>query len=321
MVSTSASKRAFAVAALAGAVGAGAYTWESAQEVPPPTPTEKPALQVASFTSADAGSCLTWDVGDDGSVTNFQRADCAGPHRFEVSLREDLGTYPTSEFGPDAPMPSTTRQAQLREELCGAATVRYLDGRFDPAGRFSIAPILPPAAAWAAGDRTMLCGLQETDRSGAVLETTGHVAEQDQARVFEPGQCLTVDASSLTAVDCGAAHQMEVSSTINLSQVFPDHTPSTEEQDEHLAKVCTAAAHEYLGGEENLYQITLQPFWTTLSSTAWEGGSQSVNCALVYSREGGGFADLVGSALQGRDEMLIDGAPPVLRPERRPLRN
>ena len=315
--SRTAFKRAFTIATLAGAVAAGAFSWESSS-----APMQgSQANQAMSFTSADAGSCLTWDVAEDGSVANFQQADCAGPHRFEVALREDLGTYPTSEFGPDAPMPSTTRQAQLREELCGAAALRYLEGRFDPAGRFSVAPILPPASAWAQGDRTMLCGLQETDRAGGVVMTSGKVADQDQARAFSPGQCVAVDASSsLTAVDCAQPHQVEVTSTENLANVFPDHTPSVEEQDRHLADVCTTAAQDYLGGEENLYRITLQPFWTTLNPISWDGGSRSVNCALVFSRPEGGFAELTGSATQGREHLLSDAAPPAERPDRRPLR-
>ncbi|MCP1387518.1 septum formation family protein [Corynebacterium sp. TA-R-1] len=331
--------RAFMVAALAGSVGVGSYGFVAERAGQPDTGATTQAQtgttvaetsgnqpsaseSAMTFTTADQGSCLTWTVGPDGAISGFEQADCEGEHRFEVSLREDLGTYPTSEFGPDAPMPSQTRQAQLREELCGAATIRYLDGRYDPTGRYSIAPILPPAAAWEKGDRTMLCGLQETDRSGAPILTTGRVADQDQARVFEPGQCVAVDqTNSLTVVDCAEPHQMEITSKVSLASVFPDHTPAVEEQDAHLGDVCTAAAQDYLGGEENLYQITLQPFWTTQKPAAWDGGSRSVNCALVSSRPEGQFAELSGTALGGREQLLIDGAPPAERPERRPLRS
>ena len=331
--------RAFLVSALAGAVGIGSYgfveertgdaggvetqaqaTTTAAGETGETETSE--SMAPVTFTSADQGSCLTWEVGPDGSISGFEQADCAGPHRFEVSLREDLGTYPTSEFGPTAPMPSQTRQAQLREELCGAATLRYLDGVYDPTGRYSIAPILPPAAAWEKGDRTMLCGLQETDRSGDPILTTGRVADQDQARVFEPGQCVTVDqTNSLTVVDCADPHQLEITAKVAMGDVFPDHTPAVEEQDGHLGNVCTAAAQDYLGGEENLYRITLQPFWTTQKPEAWDGGSRSVNCALVFSRPEGQFAELTGSAREGREHLLIDGAPPAEKPDRRPLRS
>lgn len=274
------------------------------------------------FTTADRGSCLTWDVAEDGTISHFEQADCAGPHRFEVAQREDLATYPTSEFGPEADMPNQTRQAQLREELCGAATVRYLDGRYDPTGRYSIAPILPPAPAWERGDRTMLCGLQETDRAGEPILTSGRVSEQDQARAYDPGQCVTIDSSNtLTPVDCAEPHHLEITQRVDLAPVFPDHTPSIEEQDAHLGDVCTTAAQDYMGGEENLYRVALQPFWTTQKPAAWDGGSRTVNCALVFSRGDGQFADLVGTATGGRDQLRIDGLAPPERPDRQPLRN
>ncbi len=321
--------RAFTIAALAGSVAAGAYgitagskdagdTGGTAANSTNTAPTDQPA----SFTTADAGSCLTWQVAEDGTIHSFEQADCNGEHRFEVSLREDLATYPTSEFGPEAPMPNQTRQAQLREELCGAATLRYLGGKYDPNGRYSIAPILPPADAWENGDRTMLCGLQETNRAGEPVLTQGRVADQDQARLFEPGQCVAIDgANSLTAVDCNQPHQLEITSQVNLAEAFPDHTPSVEEQDKFLGDRCTTDAHDYLGGEENLYQISLRPFWTTQTTASWEGGSRSVNCSLIFSRPEGQFATLEKSAKGGKEQLLIDGTPPPDRPARRPLRS
>ncbi|MBC3178180.1 septum formation family protein [Corynebacterium lujinxingii] len=328
MASKQTALRAFLIATLAGTVGAGAYglTADTASDDTHAegTSTTAPATMEAatSFTTADAGSCLTWQVGQDGSISNFEQADCAGEHRFEVSLREDLATYPTSEFGPEAPMPNQTRQAQLREELCGAATLRYLDGKYDPAGRYSIAPILPPADAWENGDRTMLCGLQETDRAGEPVLTSGKVADSDQARVFEAGQCVAIDASNtLTAVKCADPHQLEITSQVNLAEHFADRSPSVADQDKYLQDVCTQAAQDYLGGEEQLYRIALRPFWTTQSPASWEGGSRSVNCALMFSRPEGNFANLTGSATEGREHLRIDDAPPPERPDRRPLRS
>ena len=327
MASKQSALRSFLIAALAGSVAAGTYTLaadtsDTGETAASTTETSTaPTEEVAPFTTADAGSCLTWRVGPDGAITGFEQADCAGEHRFEVSLRQDLATYPTAEFGPDAPMPNQTRQAQLREELCGAGTLRYLSGKYDPNGRYSIAPILPPADAWQRGDRTMLCGLQETDRAGEPVLTSGRVADQDQARVFEAGQCVAIDAANtLTDVPCADPHQLEITSQVSLADVFPDSTPTVEDQDSHLEDVCTAAAQDYLGGEENLYQVALSPFWTTQTAAAWEGGSRSVNCALVFSRPEGGFATLTGSATEGREHLRIDDAPPPERPARRPLR-
>ncbi|MCZ9309581.1 septum formation family protein [Corynebacterium uberis] len=274
-----------------------------------PDKPHKPATKAAPFTTADVGACLTWEEGPKGAVSNFEQTSCDGEHRFEVSARENLATYPTSEFGDNAARPDVTRQAQLREELCHAPTLRYLGGRFDPLGRFSIAPILPPADAWANGDRTMLCGLQSTDASGALQLTHGTVASQDQARVHQPGQCLAVDPSkSLTVVDCTQPHQLETTSIVDLAATFPDGPPSVEDQDKHLKDECTKVATDYVGSEESLSKTSLIPYWSTISTESWEGGSHSVNCSLIKpNHEGKGFAQLVGPAT---GDLLIDGHPP-----------
>lgn len=275
------------------------------------------AVEIAPFTTADSGDCLTWDISPAGEVSNFEQTPCNSEHRFEVSAREDLATYPSSEFGPEAAAPDLTRQAQLREELCQTATIHYLDGRFDPVGRYSIAPILPPADAWAAGDRTMLCGVQATDGVGSPVLTIGAAAEQDQARVAQPGECVFFDnARAPHILDCAEDHHLETTAIVNLMETFPDRVPSIEEQDSQLAEVCTQAAIDYLGGEEVLYQSTLQPYWATISDASWNGGSHSVNCSLMSAHPEGGFSVLNGSAT---GEFTINGTAPEQQPERDPL--
>ena len=321
------------VAALAAAVAVGSYGYFSVDtpgdngngstvsSVAEPANGENGGNGAAPFTTADVGACLTWDIAEDGTVSNFQQASCDGEHRFEISARENLAAYPSSEFGRTASMPGLTRQAQLREELCQTPTLRYLGGRFDPVGRYSIAPILPPAEAWEAGDRTMLCGIQSTDASGVPMLTTGAAAEQDQAVVAQPGQCVYVDDSrSLRTVDCAENHQLETTAIVDLAPVFPEGTPSIEDQDRHLQDACTQAAIDYLGGEENLYRSTLQPYWGTLGQASWIGGSRSVNCSLFHATPEGGFSNLNGTARDGREGLLIDGQPPAEQPERNPLR-
>ena len=321
------------VAALAAAVAVGSYGYFSVDtpgdngngstvsSVAGPANGENGGNGAAPFTTADVGACLTWDIAEDGTVSNFQQASCDGEHRFEISARENLAAYPSSEFGRNASMPDLTRQAQLREELCQTPTLRYLGGRFDPVGRYSIAPILPPAEAWEAGDRTMLCGIQSTDASGVPMLTTGAAAEQDQAVVAQPGQCVYVDDSrSLRTVDCTENHQLETTAIVDLAPVFPEGTPSVEDQDRHLQDACTQAAIDYLGGEENLYRSTLQPYWGTLGQASWIGGSRSVNCSLFHATPEGGFSNLNGTARDGREGLLIDGQPPAEQPERNPLR-
>ncbi|MDO4929153.1 MAG: septum formation family protein [Corynebacterium sp.] len=281
------------------------------------TSTTETTTQVASFTTADAGSCLTWDPTEDG-IENFEQTDCANEHRFEVSSREDLSTYPASEFGRDAAMPDTTRQAQLREELCLNPTIQYLDGLYDSRGRYSVASILPPTSQWEAGDRTLLCGVQVTDEEGNVLTTTGRAQEQDQARIFNPGDCIqTSENDVMRQVACESEHTLEVTSVVDLQNIFPDTVPTVEEQDTYLQDRCTEDARAFLGSDDALYHSTLTPFWIPLEVNSWESGSHSVNCALIAAVDGQ-MGTLVGSAL---GEFTINGAPPAAPAERDPVVN
>lgn len=313
--------RTVLVAALVGAAGVGGYGFATQNAgggsggAASSSSSTSPVVDAAPFTTASAGDCLSWAVTEGtGELENFERTSCDGTHRFEVSTREDLATYPASEFGPDAAQPGLTRQAQLREELCQSATLRYLDGRFDSAGRYSIASILPPAEKWAAGDRTLLCGLQETDAQGNVVETSGYVAEQDQSRVYPQGYCVQVDGTQqLFAAYCDQPHQLETTSVVDLLPVFPEGTPSVEQQDAHLKDVCTQAAIDYLGDEEALHQSTLQPYWVPLQPASWNGGSHSTNCYLVHANPEGGFSELTGTATD-RATLQINGAPVAEQP-------
>lgn len=310
------------LAALCGGVGTAAY---GAMAPEGSTPLSRqssragsPEIEQTTFTDADQGSCVNWTPGEDGANSGFNRVSCAKAHRFEVSAREDLGQYPTSEFGPDAQRPHLERQHQLTDELCVGPTLRYLKGRYDPEGRYSISPILPPASAWAEGDRTMLCGVMVPDAEGRSVETTGLAAETDQSRVFGKDACVQVKDNTPNQVPCAVDHTWQVTDTIDLSEVFHDAWPPVDKQNDFLNKRCTDAAREYLGGDDPLYYSTLTPFWTTIHSQSWEAGSHTVNCALTFGRPGGGFGVLKGDV---RHDFTIDGAPPAKLPERKPLRN
>ncbi|WP_018024988.1 septum formation family protein [Corynebacterium ulceribovis] len=312
--------RVVTVAMLVGGMTAGVFVDSNASPNQTAEGTDNTAAptEVTPYTEADTGDCVTWDFDKEDAVANFRTVSCDRPHRFEVAARLDLAAYPASEFGPEAEPPNQTRLAELRRELCQAPTLSYLGGRLDVAGRFTIAPILPPSDAWSNGDRTLLCGIQAPDASGKATETTGDAHTQDQARVLKAGQCLVVDErGAMSEVDCKEDHIMEVTSAIDLGQTFKNTTPSVEKQNDYLAKNCTAAAEEYLGNEEALYQSTLIPFWTTIGAESWENGARSVNCYLIKDDGKGGFSTLKGSA---KDKFTINGKPPAKQPERPPLR-
>ena len=58
-------------------------------------------------------------------------------------------------------------------------------------------------------------------------------------------------------IDCAQPHQLEVTQIVDLLQVFPNNTPSIEDQDNHLRMVCTQAAEDYIGGDDQLYKFML----------------------------------------------------------------
>lgn len=270
-----------------------------------------------AFTDADTGSCVNWQPGANGTNTDFTTVGCAEKHRFEVSVREDLSQYPTSEFSEKAEHPSLERQQQLTDELCVGPTLNYLKGKLDPEGRYTISPILPPASAWAEGDRTMLCGVMVQDPQGRSTETVGLAAESDQARAFPADTCVNVVNDSPVEAPCAEDHTWQVTDVVNLGEIFPNEWPDINKQNELLNQRCTDAARNYLGGDDALYNSTLTPFWTTIQEQSWQAGSRTVNCALTFGHPGGGFATLKGDVRNG---FTIDGNQPAKPPERNPLR-
>lgn len=315
------------VTSVAMLVGAGlAGWWQGPIDAPEPEPTEQTRetkakdVDAAAFTTAQIGDCLTWDIADDGAVSNFTVVGCDEEHRYEVADRVDLRNVEewVGQFDEDAPEPDQDTLLQLRNWVCQDPVLEYMDGKLDPMGRFVPAPILPPSKSWADGDRTMLCGLQPTAPDGTPAQATGRAAEQDQANVVQVGECVALDDSGgLQPIDCAEPHQLEAVGLVDLRATFPDRTPTIEEQNEHLNQACVAAAEEYLGGNEALYQSTLLPFWMTISPESYDAGTHSVNCWLMKDNGYGGFSSLAGSA---KGPFTINGEPKVDPPPRNPLR-
>ncbi len=107
----------------------------------------------------------------------------------------DLSLYPGIEFGPGAKFPGVLRFSELRDEQCAPAVNTYLNGRFDPKGKFSVGLINPGEAGWSAGERTIRCGLQFSGVTGTLLPFQGLVEQQDRRRC---GRRVPVSASTRT---------------------------------------------------------------------------------------------------------------------------
>ena len=243
---------------------------------------------------------------DDAS--DLAKVDCNEQHLFEVAAEIDLAKYPSAEFGPESAFPGMLRFAELRDTHCVPAVKNYLNGKFDPFGKFSVGLINPGQAGWAAGERTLRCGLQITATTGRLQPMKGVVAEQDQSRVWEPGVCIGILQGQPTdPIDCAKEHSYEIIAIVDLAAEFKAGTPSVEDQDKFLSKACADAATEYLGSPDALKNKTLTLFWDNPDPISWLAGSKKINCS-VGKEDTGGFAPLVNSA---KGELLINGQPPV----------
>lgn len=262
------------------------------------------------FASVGPGDCLTWTAPDHSDLVEL---DCANKHLFEVTDTIDLSRYPGSEFGPDSRWPDSLRLNELREEHCVPAAQRYLNGKFDPRGRYAVGLMYPSNDGWTkSGDRILRCGLQIPGLSGNPLPKTGRVADGDQSKVYPTGTCLGINQNLPTdQVDCAEEHSVEMSAVVDLGARFPDGPPSKEEQEKFLEEECGRVSNDYLGGPDVLRNKTLTVFFDYIDARSWLAGSRKLNCMIGKGTDQEGFAPIVGSA---RGDILINGQAPVPPP-------
>lgn len=259
---------------------------------------------------APVGTCLTWSQDD---ASDARRVPCTQPHLFEIT-----GTITLYRaYGPDAPFPTEAQWRDLVQRRCTAAAQDYLNGKFDPEGRYSVGAIKPSRAAWRNGDRTMRCGLQAVGNSGTVYPTTGSVRHVSQANVHEPGTCLGIDGKAIgDPVDCSKPHAVEVVAVVHLGKAFEgDGYPKEDKQDKLLADKCAKLAAEYAGGENVVRKKGLTVFWQTLSRRSWQAGTRKVECRLgAPLPDDSGFAAITGS-VKGKVTIADEPAPPMPNPD------
>ena len=244
--------------------------------------------------TAGPGTCLTWTAAD---FSDLGQVPCGDEHLLEVAGTVDLARYPGAELGPDAPFPGTARFTELRDQVCEPVVRSYLDGALDPYGRFTVGLVNPGAQAWAAGERTLRCGLQEVDATGTLATVVGRVAELDQSDVTPVGTCTGIDAGLPTApVDCAAPHASETVAVVDLAAEFPGGPPSEADQDGFLEGTCTQSADDYTGAPGGAAAAELTVFWDDLRAVSWLAGSRRVNCYVGRAVPEGGFAPVTGSA-------------------------
>ena len=280
----------------------------------------KEKLAKNAFTESAAGDCLDWAAGNPGDP---KKVDCQLRHRFEVAGPLDTALLPGSEFGESAPWPGVARFAQIRDEQCAVIADRYLGGKRDPHGRFSVSMMFPSQVQWDKGARELRCGLQQTGPDGQPAQFSGRVADQDQSFKWAPGTCVGIDAARKPTVEvnCTENHAFQTTGTVDLSVKFGDRLsgrpwPSKDEQNAFLASVCPGQAERFMGGKAKLEATTLNTQWSVILEPSWLAGSRTAVCYLGLPDQGG-FATLVGDA---RETLLINGKLPVPPPQAPPGR-
>lgn len=258
-----------------------------------------PAPDVAF--EAKAGECLSWAEPD---ASDIRKVTCAEPHLFEVTGPFDL----KAEFPPKAPYPNAQQWQQLKQERCIEVTNQYLQGGFDPNGRFSIGAFTPSKDNWEDGDRTLHCGLQEPGPSGKLYPIKGEARGMDQSNVYPAGRCLGISGTRIwDPVDCSKQHAVEITAVVNLAEQFKDGYPSEQDQDGFLSTKCEELTAGYAGGPTAAKDKGLIVFWDTMPEESWNIGSRQVNCKLgVPLPDGSGLAPVTGSV---KDQVKIGQRP------------
>lgn len=293
-----------------------------------------------ALTESTAGDCLDWPAGEPGQLA---ATACEEEHRFEVAGALDTSVLPGAEFGEEAAWPGPERFSAIRDEQCSVIVDRYLDGRFDPQGRFAAGLMYPSEAQWLKGARELRCGLELKPSIGVPdpaapanppnaqrstqARFSGEVGAQDQSFQWVPGTCIGIDpetrrpAGPADGVDCATDHAFQTTGTVDLAQRFGDRLsgrpwPDGQTQNEYLGAICNGQAERFLGGKENLDATTLNVQSSILSEPSWLAGSRKVVCYLGLP-DRGGFATLAGDAREG---LLINGQEPEPQPQAPPGR-
>jgi hypothetical protein len=233
------------------------------------------AEEAAAAFDSPSGTCLDWP---NDAPQNMRRVPCSKPHTFEVTENVDIGKdYPGS-----APPPNAEGWQQIVTEKCTSVGTKYLGGKLDPFGKYTVGALKPNADQWRDGDRKLRCGLQRVTPSGKrLLPTTGSAADQDQSNVHDPGTCFALVNKKEVGdpVDCSKEHSYEVVGSIDLSKTFPAEYPSEALQLEKTVDLCPPVANQYTG-EKDLTALGLSLYSDTLKKESWDAGSRKVDCKV-----------------------------------------
>ncbi|MCW0213794.1 MAG: septum formation family protein [Pseudonocardia sp.] len=289
------------VATLDTVAGATVPVLGSFAALPSPTGTAADEAEEAPPPPTTPGTCLNWSRKD---AADTAVVECAQPHLFEQAGTVALTDQPA--------LPDDRTWQQLVNERCTPVVLGYLNGKFDPDGRYRVGALKPSQKKWDDGNRDLRCGLQSASHSGALYPMTGRAAEQDQSGVYEPGTCLAIDGRTVgDPISCDLPHAVETVGIVDLGTKFPDAFPAVGDQDNFLQPECSRIAADYAGGQQVVTDKKLTVYWDNLTDESWNAGTRKVNCnlaALLPDRSG--FAPVTGP-VKGSVSVSDQVAPPA----------
>ncbi|QUF01805.1 septum formation family protein [Actinosynnema pretiosum subsp. pretiosum] len=231
-----------------------------------------PPERIDPFEAAQAGDCLNWDRAD---LADIGKVECSASHLFEVSGVVDI----SSEYGPQAPFPDATTWQTINADHCASESLKYLSNKLDPFGKYTVGPLNPGEKRWAAGKRTLRCGLQVAAPSGRLLPAYGSARTQDQSDVHDPGVCLGIQDNSIgDPVSCEEPHTFEIIGVVDLG-AGNTRFPTEDEQESLMTERCDAIANEYSGGKV-IKERGLLVTWDYRAQESWDAGSKLANCKV-----------------------------------------
>ncbi len=245
----------------------------------------------AAFDAPD-GSCLVWPTG----TTDISQVDCSAKHLFEIAGTVDL----TSKYPASAPFPDGTLWQKIAQDNCGPVATKFMAGKLDPNGKYSVNALNPTAQQWSGGARTIRCGLQFAGHGGALQLTTGSARTADQSAIYPVGTCLGIkDKDVSDPVPCTSAHSYEIVGIVDLKAQFPDGFPTDDKQQTALSARCVQAANDYTGGFDlNKNQLGLT--WDTVKQESWNLGSTKVNCKVGQKLADGSGLQTITNSVKDR---------------------
>jgi hypothetical protein len=157
---------------------------------------------------------------------------------------------------------------------------------------------------WDQGDRRIVCGLSQWDRTAARTQGlfptfTGDVRGADQSLVYSTGTCLSKNATTvLGTVACASPHEAVAVGSITLPG-GPDAIAPTADQFDALAQLpCLKLAQDYFGAAfDNTTSATTD--WLPIAPDSWNAGSRSFTCTVLYTTAGGAPRAVTGDPQAG----------------------